>query len=122
MVTQTLDQRLIHCAKVCDACATACQQCADKCALERDVVELVRCMRIALDCVEICRTTSHHLVRSGDDRPGLLAALLEACVIACAGCAGECERHAYEHCRVCAEACRRCEAECLALLRDLTLD
>jgi hypothetical protein len=33
----------------------------------------------------------------------------------------ECESHAsmHEHCRICADACRRCEAACAALLSDM---
>jgi hypothetical protein len=121
MPTTSWDQTLIRCAHVCDECAAACQHCADECAREADVVELARCMRTDLDCADICTTTSRYVSRSGDDRPGLLAALLETCLIACAACAGECERHDYEHCRSCAAACRRCEAECRELLRGLRL-
>lgn len=40
---------------------------------------------------------------------------------ACASCAAECETHAqmHEHCRVRAEACRRCEQACAELLGAL---
>ena len=36
-------------------------------------------------------------------------------------CGDECEQHAqmHEHCRVCAEACRRCERACADLLATL---
>jgi hypothetical protein len=43
----------------------------------------------------------------------MVRAALQACAEACRLCAGECETHAremnMEHCRVCAEACRRWE-------------
>jgi hypothetical protein len=44
--------------------------------------------------------------------------LLEACVAICTSCGDECERHArhFQHCRVCAEACGRCEQACREFL------
>ncbi|MGC5077785.1 hypothetical protein [Agrococcus sp. DT81.2] len=49
-------------------------------------------------------------------------AMLEACRAACRACAEECERHAdmHEHCRICADACRRCETASADLLATLT--
>jgi hypothetical protein len=43
--------------------------------------------------------------------------LLSACQV----CGEECERHAddHEHCRIYAEACRRCEEACMDLLNTL---
>lgn len=40
-----------------------------------------------------------------------VAETLQSCATVCKACGGECERHAemHDHCRVCAEACRRCE-------------
>jgi hypothetical protein len=45
--------------------------------------------------------------------------LLEACAAICKTCGDECERHArmHEHCRVCAEVCRRCELACREFLK-----
>jgi hypothetical protein len=45
--------------------------------------------------------------------------LVEACATICASCGEECERHAptHAHCRVCAEACRRCEQACGEFLK-----
>ncbi|MEQ7739658.1 four-helix bundle copper-binding protein [Escherichia coli] len=47
--------------------------------------------------------------------------MLEACRTACGACAEECERHAamHDHCQICAEACRRCEQACDALLSSI---
>jgi hypothetical protein len=44
--------------------------------------------------------------------------MLEACIQACRSSGDECDRHAqaFEQCRICAEACRRCERACLDLL------
>jgi SAM-dependent methyltransferase len=47
--------------------------------------------------------------------------VLEACRVVCRSCAAECERHAgmHDHCGICAEACRRCEQACAAVLDGL---
>jgi hypothetical protein len=44
-----------------------------------------------------------------------------ACVVACRACAEECDFHAshHDHCRVCAEVCRRCEQACGELLASM---
>jgi hypothetical protein len=41
--------------------------------------------------------------------------------VVCRACAVECERHAahHDHCRVCAEVCRRCEQACGDLLASM---
>lgn len=95
-------------------CAHVCEACADACLAEDDPAEMRDCIRLNLDCAEICAAVARILARTGHrDRP-TLRALLEACATACGACADECEGHAerMEHCRVCAEACRRCEQAC----------
>lgn len=79
---------------------------------------LVRCIRLDLDCADVCAATGNALSRQSDQELGLTGALLDACREACRVCGEECERHAehHEHCRVCAEACRRCEQACERLL------
>jgi hypothetical protein len=41
--------------------------------------------------------------------------------VACLACAEECDRHAahHQHCRLCAEACRRCKKACDDLLATI---
>ncbi len=95
-------------------CALTCTSCADACLAEEQVQELVRCIRLNLDCADVCNATGSVLTRQTSPDPGLARNMLEACAEACRVCAQECERHArhHEHCRVCAEACRRCEQVC----------
>ena len=42
-------------------------------------------------------------------------------VVACLACAEECDQHAehHEHCRLCAEVCRRCKNACDDLLATI---
>jgi hypothetical protein len=96
------------------ACALACTICADACLAEEDVETLRRCIRLDLDCADVCTATASILARQTSGDPSLLRAQLEACLVACRSCAEECEAHAdhMEHCRLCAEACRACEGAC----------
>lgn len=100
------------------ACAQSCTACADACLAEDMVAELRECIRTDLDCADICATTAAVLSRRTGSNLDVVKAQLEACRIACATCAEECESHAemHEHCRICAQACSRCEQACADLL------
>lgn len=102
-------------------CAQVCTSCADACLAEDMVAELRHCVRIDLDCADICNTTARVLSRQTEPDTGLLRAQLEACVRACKVCGDACEQHAemHEHCRVCAASCRRCEEACNVLVQGL---
>jgi hypothetical protein len=99
-------------------CAQACVADTDADLGEQNVAEMVRCIRLCLDCADVCAATAGVLSRPAASDSSVTRPLLEACVATCTGCGDECERHArmHEHCRVCAEACRRCEQACRDLL------
>jgi hypothetical protein len=117
-----LDQaKLAECIEACFDCAQVCTACADACLAEEMVADLVHCIRTDLDCAAICATTGTILSRQTGSDASVTEVLLEACRIACRVCGNDCASHAdmHEHCRICAETCRRCEAACAALLSDL---
>jgi hypothetical protein len=99
-------------------CAQACTADVDADLGEPDVSEMVRCIRLCLECADICAATVAVTSRLAEYDSKITSPLLEACVVACKSCGDECERHAqeHEHCRVCEEACRRCEQACRKLL------
>lgn len=99
-------------------CAQTCTACADACLGEAHLKELVRCIRLNLDCSDVCLVTGNLLSRQTEPDWTLLSDQLAACVTACRLCGEECERHAdmHEHCRICAEACQECENLCSQLL------
>ena len=103
-------------------CAQACTACADDCLSEQTVAELTKCIRLDLDCADICTATLRVASRQTEYDANVTRSLLEACVTVCRSCGDECERHAemHEHCRVCAEACRRCEQASTQLLAAIT--
>jgi hypothetical protein len=103
-----------------DDCAQACN--ADNAAdlSEQNVAEMVTCIRLCLDCVDVCTATAAVLSRLTVYDPPVVRPLVESCIAVCRSCGDECERHSHmPHCRVCAQACRRCEQACRDLLHIL---
>jgi hypothetical protein len=98
----------------CYACAQTCTSCADACVAEQMVAELRHCIRLNLDCADVCAATAAICNRRTGSNEQVIRRMLEACVTACRLCAEECERHAgmHAHCRICAESCRACERAC----------
>ena len=98
-------------------CVQACN--ADNAADlgEPNVTEMVTCIRLCLDCVDICSATAGVISRQTEYDANVTRPLLDACAATCKSSDDECERHAmmHEHCRG-AEACRRCEQACRDLL------
>ena len=110
---------LVRCIEACYDCAESCTQCADDCLGEENVQELTSCIRLNLDCADICAATGRVVSRQTDVDANVTSAIVQACIAACRSCGDECELHAahgMEHCRVSAEECRRCEQACQELL------
>lgn len=76
---------LIECIEACRDCAQACTACADACLGEEQVTELRRCIRLDLDCADVCQTAFERRTAR---------AQLEACVEACRACGEERGEHA----------------------------
>jgi hypothetical protein len=112
---------LRECIEACFECAQTCTACADACLGEQQVQQLVRCIRLNLDCADVCDATGRMISRQTEPDWSLVRAQLQACAAACKACGDECQSHAghHEHCRVCAESCRRCEQACTRLLAAL---
>lgn len=102
----------------CFECAQSCTACADACLGEDAGMNLTACIRINLDCADVCQTTGRILSRLTRMAPAISRAQVNTCMKACRICGEECERHAdaHEHCQICAEACRRCEEACMDVL------
>jgi hypothetical protein len=114
---------LEECIKACFDCTQSCTSCADACLGEPQKEMLLRCIRLDLDCADICNATGKLLTRQVAFDSTLARVMLQTCALACRLCAAECEehgRHGMEHCRLCAEICRHCEEACNKLLAALT--
>jgi hypothetical protein len=101
------------------ACAQACTSCADGCLAEQRVTALRQCIRLNLDCADVCAATASLATRRTGSDEEVVRKMFNACITACRLCGEECQRHAshHEHCRICADACRTCEAACQQALR-----
>ena len=91
-------------------CAAECNHCAAACLEEQDVQSLARCIKLDIDCAEICYLTASYAARGSEHAMHLM----KECAEICNACAEECEKFAdrYDHCKKCAEACRNCAEEC----------
>jgi Domain of Unknown Function (DUF326) len=99
------------------------------------VPEMVTCIRLCLNCADVCTAAAAVISRQAAYDASVTRPLLETCAAICRTCGDECERHASMHahcrvcgeacrvcgeaCRVCGEACRPCEQACRELLRTL---
>jgi hypothetical protein len=102
-------------------CIQACVADTDEDLGEKDLADMVRCIRLCLHCTDICVAAGGVLSRPAEYDTNVVRPLLESCVAICQSCGDECDRHAHDHahCRICAEACRRCESACRKLLRSI---
>lgn len=107
-----------RCIEECYKCFQTCTSCADACLSEEQVVELRKCIRLNLDCADICAVTGAVLSRQTEYDAPTSKQQLQACREVCLTCGQECGRHSekHEHCRICEEACRRCQQACDELL------
>lgn len=120
-VKGSVNDALIRCIEDCYSCAQTCTACADACLAEEMVAELRQCIRLDLDCADLCAATGSIASRRTGSNGAVIRLAIQACAEACRICAEECERHAsmHGHCRICAESCRRCEAACREALGSL---
>jgi hypothetical protein len=86
------------------------------------VEQVTQCIRLCLDCADVCVATGTVATRRTGSNQVLIRQMLGVCETACRLCGEECERHAsrHEHCRICGEACRRCERACQEAARTIT--
>jgi hypothetical protein len=112
---------LAQCIDACLACLQSCTVCADASVAEDDVADMRRCIRLCLDCADVCDATVLTLSRQTEYVASTSRAQVSSCRELCTICADECERHAahHKHCRLCADECRRCQDACSALLEGI---
>ncbi len=108
---------LSRCIYACTEAAQVCTACADAC-LGEHLAGLESCIRLNLDCADICTTTSRILSRQQNPDLTVVAMAIELCAAAADACARECERHAdrHAHCQVAAAACHRCFEACRSMM------
>ncbi len=120
-VRGNVNKALIEAIDEAYACAQTCTSCADACLAEQMVAELRQCIRLNLDCADVCAATATLGNRRTGSNEEVIRKMLDACITACRLCGAEYQRHAsqHEHCRICADSCKRCEAACQSALRSI---
>jgi hypothetical protein len=113
---------LVRAIDVTADCGLICTSCADACLGEAMVAELTQCIRLNLDCADVCAATASIATRRTGSNESLIKSMLEVCADACRVCGEECERHAemHQHCRICADTCRQCEQACREAAASIT--
>ena len=101
-------EKFQSCIDACVRCAEACEHCATACLGEADVKMMAGCIRLDRDCADICWLAAGWMSRGST----FSAALCRLCAEVCDACGAECGKHKADHCQRCAEACRQCAAEC----------
>ena len=90
-------------------CVAECNHCAMACLEEKDIKMLAQCIKMNIDCADICQLTASLVARGSDHGHHLM----NECAEVCEACAQECEKHSHmDHCRKCAEVCRTCAEAC----------
>jgi len=113
-----------NCIEACFTCVESCTACADACLSEPDLARFVACIRLNLDCAQVCAATGAIVSRANKaGNRQLLEAQLTTCIAFCRACARECGHHAetHKHCRVCADTCLACADACDAMLSTLRM-
>ena len=89
-------------------CAAACNNCLTACLAEQDVKNMMECIKLNMDCAQICQVTTSFISRNSDHAKHLM----KECTEICNKCAEECAKHKATHCQECAEVCRKCAEAC----------
>ncbi|MED3971712.1 four-helix bundle copper-binding protein [Priestia megaterium] len=93
-------------------CMTACNHCYNSCLKEENVVMMVECIRLDLECADICGYLEQALERGTPFVPELA----QVCAAICENFGNECKKHDHDHCQKCADACLKCADECKKLV------
>lgn len=101
-------QQYQACIDACLTCAQACEMCASACLCEQNVGELTRCIRMNQDCATLCLAAATIMARDGE----IAEILCRLCADVCDACGAECARYSMAHCQTCARACKACADEC----------
>lgn len=111
-----MENKNLRLLSILSECADACNHCSTACLQEKDVQKMTECIRLDMDCAQICQLMAAFISRNSDH----VSHLIKECAEICSKCADECSKHSkMEHCKVCAELCRRCAKECLIVVSVL---
>ncbi len=94
--------------EACLKCAAICNHCASSCTQEEDVKMMAGCIQLDMECAALCYAAAQ-LMSLGSSKAKEFCKL---CADICEQCGAECSKHQTEHCQECAQACKECADEC----------
>lgn len=104
-------ERFSACIEACNRCAVTCDHCAVSCLQEPNVKEMADCIRLDMDCAQVCRFAAAMMSRGSQHARDVC----RLCAGICEACGAECARHPAQHCQDCAKECQRCAEACRAM-------
>lgn len=96
-------QLIERCLEECLRCLRLTSECVDACLAGEQVKAMARCIRLCLDCGDLCAACAEALGRNSEFGPEICRILADVCE----ACAAECEKFGDDIMRRCAEACRQ---------------
>jgi len=107
-----MDKNMKDCIETCNECRDECEATFYQHCLEmgEDHAEQKH-VRLMADCIEICQTAAHFMLRGSEQHMAICA----ACADICDACADSCEELDGEEMKNCAETCRKCAESCRAM-------
>lgn len=102
------DSKYKACIEACLQCASACDYCASACLKEEDIKMMATCIQLDMECSALCYTAAKVMSINGT----MAKELCRICAEMCEKCGAECGKHKHEHCQHCAEMCKKCADEC----------
>lgn len=90
-----VNQALIDAIDAAYECAQSCTSCADACLAEEMVAQLRQCIRLNLDCADVCAVMATVGNRRTGSNEEVSRKMLDVCITACRLCGEECAQHAH---------------------------
>lgn len=100
--------RYSACIQACQACVIACNHCAASCLREPEVAHMAGCIALDVDCSAMCAFAVGAMSRLSEKAADVCRLCAEFCDL----CDAECRKHRADHCQACAQACRECASRC----------
>ena len=97
--------------EACHICAAYCDKCATQCLQEEDVQKMADCIRMDIQCAQICRLAASYMAQDSEYAKDIC----QLCADICQKCADECAKHSADHCQECANACQQCANACASI-------
>jgi hypothetical protein len=104
-----MDENMKNCIETCNGCRDECETMLFQHCLEEGGKHVEQMhVKLMADCIEICQTAAHFMLRGSDQQ----MAVCGTCADICEACAESCEKIGGEEMKNCAETCRKCAEAC----------